>query len=131
MSIYEQVVSNITNYVKNDSRIISVYLLGSYAKGTFTSKSDIDIGIIFHNEHLITSLDISSIATDLTYEIGITVDVGVISSKNLVYASEVIYTGKLLYCSNKDLDNLKKANLLGMYHRFNDDRKEILNAYRT
>jgi len=73
MSLYEQVVSNITNYVKNDSRIISVYLLGSYAKGTFTSKSDID----------------------------------------------------------KDLDNLKKANLLGMYHRFNDDRKEILNAYRT
>ncbi|MBN2617192.1 MAG: nucleotidyltransferase domain-containing protein [Spirochaetales bacterium] len=131
MDIIEIIITKITEFVKKDSRILSVYLLGSYSKGTFRDSSDIDIGIIFYNESIINSFDIAKISSELTYELGKTVDVGIISSKNLVYASEAIYTGELIYTADRELDNIKKANLLGMYHRFNDDRKEILDAYRV
>lgn len=42
----EEIVREYTELVKNELNISNVYLYGSYAKGTYSDDSDIDIAII-------------------------------------------------------------------------------------
>ncbi|MBI9103524.1 MAG: nucleotidyltransferase domain-containing protein [Spirochaetales bacterium] len=114
-----------------DSRILAVYLLGSFASGKMREDSDIDLALMLEPGKKITELEKIKMISELSFTLKRSVDLGEISSKNLVYSREAFFFGKLLCKKSLDRVNLMRANLLGMYDNYNFDRQELLNAYRN
>lgn len=131
MELIERLTDNITKLFENEPDILAVYLLGSALNSTMRSDSDIDLGLMIKPGLKMSSLIRAKLAGNLSYKMGRNVDLGEISSSNLVYAREAFLKGKLLYTKDKDLTNLYRANLLGMYLQYNIDRQEVVSAYRT
>jgi uncharacterized protein len=69
--------------------------------------------------------------SDRAFELEILLDIGEISSKNLVYSKEAVLGGQRIYVRNESEADLKISTILGMYIVFNEDRQEVLNAYRA
>ena len=116
---------------QNDPRILAVFLLGSAARNTMRINSDIDLAIMFEPGLSMDILERQDMANTLSYELKRTVDLGEISSRNLVYSREALLTGIPVFMKDSDKANLLRANLLGLYVQFNQDRKEVLDAYRA
>ncbi len=93
--------------------------------------SDIDLAVMFEPGLSMNILERQDMANTLSYELKRTVDLGEISNRNLVYTREVLLTGIPVYVKDSDKVNLLRANLLGLYVQFNQDRKEVLDAYRA
>lgn len=80
------------------------YHLGSTLRGDARQDSDIDLAI-------------------LPYP-------GIMIDSNMVYAREALCTGLQLWTSDPDLAQRRAADLLHLYLRYLEDRKEVLDAYR-
>jgi predicted nucleotidyltransferase len=118
-------------FFQNDSRVLAVFLLGSAARNTMRSDSDIDLALILYPGLSLDILDRTDMAGKISYELQRTVDLGEISGRNLIYAREALLSGFPVFIKDSDKLNLVRANLLGLYLRFNEDRKEVLDAYRA
>jgi predicted nucleotidyltransferase len=59
------------------------------------------------------------------------VDLGLLGSGNLIYAKEAIFTGIRIFSRNDAAADAAEATLLGMYVSFNEERQEVLDAYRA
>jgi len=119
----------ISELFRKNSDIEAVFLHGSYAKGTEKPGSDVDIGILPRAGKKFTDSERAEMANDLSYRLRKDVDVGEISSRNLVYAKEVIVNGRAVYVRDQNYLDLMTMTLLSMYVKFNEDRKEVLNAW--
>lgn len=131
MTLVEEIKDRVKIMAEKETNILAVYLLGSAAKGTLRSDSDIDLGVMLEPGVKMSSLKRIELANSLSYKLKRTVDMGEVSSKNLVYAREALLKGILLYTKNQNRANLYRANLLGLYIQFNLDRQEVVDAYRT
>ncbi len=133
--IQDQFIETITKrtqtFFQKDLRVLAVFLLGSAARNTMRIDSDIDLALMFEPGLSINILERQDMANTLSYELKRTVDLGEISNRNLVYTREVLLTGIPVYMKDSDKVNLLRANLLGLYVQFNQDRKEVLDAYRA
>ncbi len=124
-------ISIIIEQLQKDDRILAVYIMGSAASGRMRPGSDIDLAVLISANKDFTELERLKIASDLAFELGIPVDIGEISTKNLVYAKEAVLIGQRIYVRNESKADLKISTILGMYVVFNEDRKEVLDAYRS
>lgn len=124
-------INIIIEQLQKDDRILAVYIMGSAASGSMRPGSDIDLGVLISANKDFTELERLKIASDLAFELGIPVDIGEISTKNLVYAKEAVLCGQRIYVRNEPDADLKISTILGMYVVFNEDRKEVLDAYRS
>ncbi|MEN2994060.1 MAG: nucleotidyltransferase domain-containing protein [Thermodesulfovibrio sp.] len=91
---------------QNKLQIEFAYLFGSYAKGGYTSKSDIDVAVYFASN---PSLDIElSLHVFLTRKLKTDrIDLLVLNRvKNLILLEEVVRQGKLIYDRNPTLRKL-------------------------
>ena len=131
MTLVEEIKDRVKIMAEKETNILAVYLLGSAAKSTLRSDSDIDLGVMLEPGVKMSSLKRIELANSLSYKLKRTVDMGEVSSKNLVYAREALLKGILLYTKNQNRANLYRANLLGLYIQFNLDRQEVVDAYRT
>ncbi len=131
MELIERLTYSIQKLFENEPDILAVYLLGSALNSTMRPDSDIDLGLMIKPGSKMSSLIRAKLAGVLSYEMGRNVDLGEVSSSNLVYAREAFFKGKLLYTKDKEMANLYRANLLGMYLQYNIDRQEVVDAYRT
>jgi len=127
----QSIKDNVMKMADKEPDILAVYLLGSARNGYLRQDSDIDLGIMLEPGKKISSLKRTELANKLSYELRRTVDMGVVSSGNLVYAREAMLKGDILYQKDLDKTNLYRANLLGMYIQFNQDRQEVVHAYRA
>lgn len=59
------------------------------------------------------------------------VDIGVLDSSNLVYAKEALMNGRRLFCANEVEADRRASELLSLYLKFQEDRQEVLDAYRA
>ncbi len=109
----------------------AVYLLGSALKGTMRHDSDIDVALMLAENVASSRSALLDLGARLTLKLGHEVDLGIISSANLVYARQVILTGKRLYAKDQMSVEKREAELLGLYARFHEDRREVLDAYRA
>jgi len=123
-------VEKIVNELRGDSRFCAVYLLGSAARGQVRPDSDIDIALLPVQGEKIDDIMRLALAADISFTSGLKLDIGILSSANLVYAKEAILTGVELYVSDREYTDLMTTTLLGMYFAFQDQRREVLNAYR-
>ena len=112
-----------------DPRIDAAYALGSVVRGELRASSDIDIALLPASRATPTALDLMELAGRLTDIAGRPVDLGVLSSRNLVYAHQAILTGECIWLRAGTAAELRIAALLGLYDRFQFDRREVLDAY--
>jgi hypothetical protein len=74
-------------------------------------------------------MDLGRLAAAISLEVGRVVDLGILNSANLVYARQAILAGRRIYARDPKRTDLLAASLLGMYERFNLDRREVRDAY--
>ncbi len=117
--------------LEQDRRVLAAYLLGSAASGRMRPDSDLDLALMTMPDATLSPQDRITLAAELGLEVGIVVDIGELSSKNLVYAKEAILTGRRFFTRDVFQADLKACTLLGMYFRFNEERREVLDAYRA
>lgn len=122
--------STIVDIVRHDEKVQAVYLLGSAARGAMRADSDVDIALLLAHRRAETTERLSPLRTELSIRLRREVDLGVVSSDNLVYARQAILTGRRLFTRSVNLVETREATLLGLYARFNEDRREVLDAYR-
>jgi predicted nucleotidyltransferase len=106
-----------------------VYLLGSALKGNMRRDSDIDVAVMLSAGDASSRSALMDMGAVLALKLGHEVDIGIVSSANLVYARQVILTGKRLYTKDQMVAEKREAELLGLYARFHEDRREVLDAY--
>jgi len=70
------------------------------------------------------------LAGEVSMVLGRDADIGELSSGNLVYAKEAIYKGSLVYSRDEAYTRLMATSLLSMYASFNEERREVLDAWR-
>jgi len=111
--------------------VLAWYLLGSAATDQLRPESDIDLallplpGVDFDHSELIRW------GGELSLILGRVVDIGVLDQRNLVYAKEALLKGRRLYCADEELATRRTSDLLALYLHFQEDRKEVLDAYRA
>ena len=125
--INETLISN--TFQKIDT-INAVYILGSAVTGKLRFDSDIDIAILPVGGNRLSLDQFSDIIAELTMQLGYPIDLGIVSSMNLIYAREAILKGKRIFTRNKQQVELAEATFLGLYARFNEERQEVVRAYR-
>ncbi len=131
MKLPKQTLIQLKVLLWQDERIAAAYLLGSAASGRMRPDSDIDVAILPVQGLSFTSLDRAELAGRLSYELGRSVDMGLLSSANLVYSRQVLEKGARLFMKNPLYVQLMETTLLSMYLWFNEERKELLHAYRN
>ena len=114
-----------------DPRILALYLLGSAATDRLRPDSDVDLAVLVEPGQVLGALERSRLANEASYSLKRDVDLGEVSSRNLVFAREAILTGKRLFARDAFRAETIETTLLGLYASFNEDRKELLDAYRT
>jgi predicted nucleotidyltransferase len=123
-------IEKIVKKFQNDSSFCAVYLMGSAARGQMRPDSDIDIALLPAAGKKIDDLKRLALAADISFTSGLKLDIGILSTANLVYAKEAILTGVEIYVKDRVYTDLMTTTLLGMYLDFQDQRREVLNAYR-
>ena len=112
-----------------DPRLDAAYALGSVVRGGLRASSDIDIALLPASGATLPARDLSELAARLADIAERPVDLGVLSSRNLVYAHQAILTGECVWLRDGISAGLRIATLLGLYTRFQFDRREVLDAY--
>lgn len=115
---------------ENDPRFLALYLLGSAVSGRMRPDSDVDLAVLLEPGHELPALERAELAALAALELRRDVDLGELGSRNLVYAREAILKGRRLWARQAGRADLRAAILLGMYARFNVERREVTNAYR-
>lgn len=127
----DKIIHKLIEALASNGMICAAFLLGSAATDRMRPESDIDIAILLVRGRRPDDLQRISLATELSLAAGIPVDLGILSSDNLIYAKEAILRGKEIYCGDRKYTDLMTTALLGMYVNFQEERREVLNAYRT
>jgi predicted nucleotidyltransferase len=125
----KDIFENFKEVFEADRRLDAAYALGSVVRGELRACSDIDIALLPAHGVTPASRCLAELAGLLTDIAGRPVDLGVLSSWNLVYAHQAILTGKCVWRRDGVSAELRIATLLGLYVRFQFDRREVLDAY--
>ena len=115
-------------FVQN-SKIIAVYALGSVVRGELRRESDIDLALLLAPGATLSSAELVALSVQLAEILGRPVDLGLLSTRNLVYLRQAVLTGQRIYCRPFTQAALLVANGLGLYANFQDERREVMNAY--
>jgi len=127
----EEIASILIPCIEGDKRILAAYLLGSLVTGGMRPDSDIDIALLAFPGQSPGGIERAELAARLAFEIGREVDIGSLESINLIYAKEAILGGRRIFARDRGAADIAESSLLGMYVAFNEDRRELLDAYRT
>lgn len=126
-------MENIIKVLENESNVLFAYLFGSYAKGTYYEKSDIDIAIYLKDESILERdpLYPSRLAIKIEHALDEkkAVDVSVLNGSTLVFRSQVLRYGKLLYSKDEKKRIEFETSSLAQYYDFKP-HLEMYNAAR-
>lgn len=114
-----------------DDRVLAAWILGSAARGALRDDSDVDVAVLAREGRRLGAVERCELAARCALAIGREVDLGSLDSGDLVYAREAILGGRLIHARDRGAADARAATLLGLYARFADDRREVLDAYRA
>lgn len=106
------------------------YLLGSGAEDRLRPDSDVDLAVLPSQGAGVDRMALLQFAGDLSLLLGRDVDIGILENTNLVYAKEALLKGDLLWSRDAGVVSQRASTLLSLYLTLQDDRKEVINAYR-
>jgi predicted nucleotidyltransferase len=127
----EEIAAMLRPFIAADTRILAAYLLGSAVSGRMRPDSDIDVALLFRSGQRMDALERAELGARIGFEIGRDVDMGELGSGNLIYAKEALLTGRRIFSRDTSASDVAEATLLGMYTSFNEERREVLDAYRA
>jgi predicted nucleotidyltransferase len=115
--------------VRSHPEILAAWVHGSRVKGNFRPESDLDLAILVRpaQRDCFAWLDLTS---RLREALGLDVHLGRMGTDLPVFAREVIAHGRLLFSRDRYQTEMFVATALGVYARFQEDRQEVLRAYR-
>ncbi len=127
-----KLIPELKKIFSQDERIVSAYLFGSYAKGDFHKRSDIDLAIMLDSkENEEFSLD-----NYLDLEIKITLaikienfDLVIINQAPLVLQFRIISEGRLIYIFDDNIRSDLEARIMLSYYDFQPRLKEFNKEY--
>jgi len=128
MKIEDIIINALRDSALSD-RIAALYLLGSAAKGTMRTDSDVDIAILPRNGTSLTLQERADCTAALSLALRRDIDLGLITPQNLIYASEAILTGKRILALDPAYADQTEVRLLGQYLQLRIDRREVEEAY--
>lgn len=111
--------------------VLAWYLLGSAARGALRPDSDLDLAALPMPGVTLDFWTLSRWAVQASVLFGREVDTGIAAPPHLVYAKEAVMTGVRVFCANEALANKRVSEILSSYMTFQDDRREVLDAYRA
>ena len=112
-----------------ERRINAAYLLGSSARGTLRSDSDVDIGVLLFPDQVLNFQERLDLRVRLEKILQRDVDLGIMDRNNLIYAKEAFLTGRCIYCLDEFQRDLYVATTLGLYLELRKSREEVEHAY--
>ena len=115
--------------IECDPRIIAVYAMGSAVRDELRPDSDIDLALLLVPGESLPAAELLSLAARLTAVLGRPVDLGLLSAMNLIYTRQAFLAGQCVYQRPRSKAALMAASLLGLYTRFHDERREVLEVY--
>lgn len=128
---FASIARSLVLFLEGETRVLAAYLLGSAVSGRLRPDSDVDVALLPRPGLSFGDSDRAALAARIAFEIGRDVDLGLLGSGNLIYAKEAIFTGIRIFSRNDTAADAAEATLLGMYVSFNEERQEVLDAYRA
>lgn len=107
----------------------AIVLFGSYARGTQTQESDIDIA--FKTKKEINSETQFELMQELEEILKIDVDLINLDKITDVFRYEILMNGETLYCKNSFKFDMYKLDMFREYLEFNESRKSIVERVKN
>lgn len=117
--------------LRRDPDIRAAWLLGSAARDTLRAGSDVDIALLLGPGLRMDGARRLELVARLTRVLGRPADVGILSADNVVYAAQAAYRGRRFFARDPAAADLAMSDLLGLYDRFQTERKELIDAYHA
>lgn len=105
-----------------------LYLFGSQADNSSTSKSDIDLAVLVPQK--LPPVERFELQEELAHQFKQDVDLVDLLSASTVLQHQVIQSGKLLWGSEEEQTRFE-MQVLSMYQHLNEERSEILRQYQS
>ncbi len=108
----------------------AVYLFGSFADGSETEKSDIDIALLLPHNRKLSFDETSAIKDEISSAFGIE-DVDLVNLRDVstVLQKEVVAKGIRLYEKDKRTVDEFEMYVYSFYQKLNEERKEIIEEF--
>ncbi len=110
------------------SKLIGIYVFGSYADDTATRESDIDIAFLSFEK--ITPIEKWKIQEELASILDNDIDLVDLKDATVVLRAEVVEKGKLIFSADTYLVDYFEMTTYSMYADLNESRVDILNDYK-
>ncbi|MEB1805968.1 MAG: nucleotidyltransferase domain-containing protein [Bacillaceae bacterium] len=107
---------------------VLIYIFGSFAKGTQTEKSDIDIA--FLSKTKLTHYERFMLAQQLADIVKREVDLVDLEQASTVFQAQIVGYGKLMYCSDERTRQEFEMLTLKKYAKLNEERKPIIDQIK-
>lgn len=118
---------HITQYLQEAIPTLeAIYLFGSYADGSFTPKSDIDIAFLAAKP--IETLSRWALLQELAQKLKKEVDLVDLRSASTVMQFQVVSTGNRIFAADNKAIEWWELKVYQLYLTLNNDRKSILEA---
>lgn len=97
----DQVTRNLETFFDKEGEVLIAYLFGSYAKGTQTAESDIDVAVLLSTPpHRVLEYYLH-LVNELSRVLGSEVDLIILNMAPPMLKHQVIKYGKLVYCRDE------------------------------
>jgi len=103
----------------------ALYLFGSYADGSVTNSSDIDVAYL--SSHKISSVEKWQLSQKLALAFSLNVDLVELSTTNTIFRYQIISKGERIYGEGYEVENFETL-AYSFYLRFQEERKPIVDA---
>lgn len=126
MSFDSQIKQTIIDTLnKKIPQLQALYIFGSYANETYTSRSDIDIAYL--STATLTTLQIWELSNLLASTLSIDVDLVDLKETNTIFRFQIISEGKRIYGEGYEVESFETL-AYSFYLRFQEERQPIVDA---
>lgn len=128
-----EIMEKVRDVIKNHDEIMVGYLYGSFAKGSYDEKSDVDVGLLLKRGYKPDPLYESRISLELDKNIGRDVEARILNDKDIIFLHQILKYGKLVF-SRTERERIvfetytysKYLDFLPFYEEYNRIRRERL-----
>lgn len=128
----EQIAASVEIIRRDFLSMQAIYLFGSYAQGTPSADSDVDIAVLLPVEsaHAAGDLRWSDTALALAKHLRRDVDLVNLRLVSTVFQNQIIHTGRLIYSGDERARQEFEMLTLSFYMKLNEERAEIMRQFR-
>ncbi|MGB9774590.1 MAG: type VII toxin-antitoxin system MntA family adenylyltransferase antitoxin [Bacteroidota bacterium] len=91
------IMARLVHALEQDTRIASAYLFGSFGSKHFSAESDVDIGLLFHQDKIPNACAVFELKNEISESIGAEVDLVVLNTSSPIICMQVLRKGKIIF----------------------------------